>query len=549
MVERDAITGHRWRLAGLALLGLLLALVLATFRGYGTVWDEELQRRYGDHVIRWWASGFTDRSAMTFSNLWLYGGLFDVPANLLARASPFGVYETRHLASALLGLAGVAATWRLGALVAGEAAGLLAALLLALVPAWYGHTFANPKDVPFAAFATLALLAMVRAAHEAPRVPWRLVVLTGLATGAALGVRVGGAFLLGYVGLLWTASALLPWRGPRPALAAARALAPRLLAVVAVAWPVMLACWPWALEGPFTRPFEAIRAATRFDWNGNVLFDGQQVWALRLPLRYLPTWFTITLPEAHLLALLAGAAAMGLALRRHVARAPAPGHHGAGPLRAALDLGAVGFAVAFPFLTVLLLRPVMYDGHRQFLFVLPPLAVLMAAGLVRFLGDRMVPRPARLALAAAVAGSLALTAVDMARLHPYETVYFNRVTVGGLPGAAGRFETDYWGQSYRQAIEDVVRHYRPSGPVRVADCAAEFLVGYWLEEAQPTGPFVVVRFDADPDLLVATPRYRCLPEMGRPIHAVTRMGVPLVTVYERRARGTWTGPPAPEGLR
>ncbi|MFO0582328.1 MAG: glycosyltransferase family 39 protein [Anaeromyxobacter sp.] len=545
MVNPDVSTERRWRLAGLGLLGLLLVFVFATFRGYGTVWDEELQRLYGDHVIRWWTSGFADRSAMTFSNLWLYGGLFDVPANLLARVSPLGVYEARHLATALLGLAGVAATWRLGALVAGEGAGLLAALLLALVPAWYGHAFANPKDIPFAAFAALALLAMIRAAREAPRVPWRLVVLTGLATGAALGVRVGGAFLLGYAGLFWTAAALLPWRGLRPSLAAARALAPRLLAVVALAWPVMLACWPWALEAPFTRPFEAIRAATRFDWNGNVLFDGQQVWALRLPLRYLPTWFAITLPEAHLLALAAGAVALGLALRRR--RAPAPTRparpSGPGPLRGALDVGAVGFAVAFPFLTVFLLRPVMYDGHRQFLFVLPPLAVLMAAGLVRLLGDAAVPRPARVALGAAVAGSLGLTVVDMVRLHPYQTVYFNRVTVGGLPGAAGRYETDYWGQSYRQAIEDVVRHYRPSGPVRVADCAAEFLIGYWLGEAQREGPFVLVRYDADPDLLLATPRYRCLPEMGRPIHAVTRMGVPLVTVYERRPRGTWTGPP------
>jgi hypothetical protein len=38
------------------------------------------------------------------------------------------------------------------------------------------------------------------------------------------------------------------------------------------------------------------------------------------------------------------------------------------------------------------------------------------------------------------------------RLHPYEYIYYNRF-IGGEQGAFRRFETDYWGTSYREAAK------------------------------------------------------------------------------------------------
>jgi ketosteroid isomerase-like protein len=46
----------------------------------------------------------------------------------------------------------------------------------------------------------------------------------------------------------------------------------------------------------------------------------------------------------------------------------------------------------------------------------------------------------------------------------------------------------------------------------------------------------------DPDILLATTRYRCMEEMGQPVHVVERMGVPLLYVFERHPRGRWTEP-------
>jgi hypothetical protein len=528
-------TQARWRLATWLVLATLAVVMLATFQHYGTVWDEEVQFLYGEYVLSWFSSGFQDRRALSFGDLWLYGGLFDVVANLVVRHSPLGIYETRHLVTAAFGFLGIVATWRIGLLVAGPAAGLLSAILLALTPAYYGHSFNNPKDIPFAALAALALYYILRAAREVPRVPASLCIKTGLALGAALGVRVGGAFLIGYLVLFWGVRAIPGSRGEGSTRRRMGLLAVRLGAVIALAWMGMVLFWPWAQGAPFTRPFQAIAAATRFRWDGPVLFDGEIVNSLRVPRSYLPTWFLVTLPEAYFLALAAGVVVLGRAVLRRAA-----------PARdVLLDAASLAFGVLFPFAVVQILRPVLYDAHRQFLFVLPALAVLAAWGVVAFARDRSLFPALRWGWTLALCATLVLTAVDMVRLHPYQTVYFNRAFAGGLATAADRFETDYWGASYREGMEAVIRNYRPAGlwPVKVANCGVRFLTDYWLSrDLEARRRFVTVTPDDDPDILIATTRYRCMKDLGRVVYVVERMGTPLLFVFERHRRGDWVGP-------
>lgn len=41
--------------------------------------------------------------------------------------------------------------------------------------------------------------------------------------------------------------------------------------------------------------------------------------------------------------------------------------------------------------------------------------------------------------------------IAFVRLHPYEYVYYNSL-IGGVDGAVRRFETDYWGISFKEAM-------------------------------------------------------------------------------------------------
>jgi hypothetical protein len=106
-----------------------------------------------------------------------------------------------------------------------------------------------------------------------------------------------------------------------------------------------------------------------------------------------------------------------------------------------------------PLAATVALRPAMYNGIRHFVFVLPPLAVL--AGLAgAFLVNaaaqrwRYAPLAGVLLLLAGVGGA----AAEMARLHPYEYTYFNRLA-GGVAGARDRYMLDYWGLSLKQASQ------------------------------------------------------------------------------------------------
>ena len=49
-----------WRRMALLLFLCLSLVVLITFRNYGLIWDEEIQKNYGEHLLRWYASGFMD---------------------------------------------------------------------------------------------------------------------------------------------------------------------------------------------------------------------------------------------------------------------------------------------------------------------------------------------------------------------------------------------------------------------------------------------------------------------------------------------------------
>jgi len=93
-------------LAGLALLAAL------TFRDYGLGWDDFTHAQYGDLLLKLYGSGLRDTRALSFVNLYYYGGGFDMASALVAKVLPFDLFETRRLVGAAVGLIGLAATWR-----------------------------------------------------------------------------------------------------------------------------------------------------------------------------------------------------------------------------------------------------------------------------------------------------------------------------------------------------------------------------------------------------------------------------------------------------
>jgi hypothetical protein len=462
------------RLAWILFTGLTAAVFL-TFRHYGITFDEEVQNTYGDLILRWYATRGADDGALTYSNLYLYGGLFDTLASLANLISPFGIYETRHLANGLVGVIGVIGCWKLGRVMGGPRAALFAAAMLALTPDWYGQSFNNPKDIPFAAAMTWSTYFTVRLAHRLPAPPLALVLKLGLAIGLALGTRVGGVLL--FVTLGFTVAGFLALEAAVSAHRArlwwtGRQIARTLWPVLPTAFIVMLVWWPWAQQNPIVNPLEALNEFSHFPMEFDFAFFGQWLSTTNLPWYYIPAFLAVKLPEPMVLLVMVAAVVAPLQL----SRMRLPGM-------------SFAFALFFPPVYIVATHAVLYDNIRHVLFLIPLLAVVAGIALDRF--DRLLlPARAQRAAAWAVAAAFLIYHVGvMVALHPNQYIYLNAF-VGGVPGAADRFDLDFWSNSLAETtttmVDKIVASEGPAAltkPYTVAVCGPTLSASYYLPAA------------------------------------------------------------------
>ena len=254
-----------------------------------------MQNTYGRDLLAFYTSGFHDRSAMTYLNLYFYGGLFDLLAAIINLVSPFGVYQTRHLLGGIFMLFGLLGSWRLCRLLAGERAGLIAVMSLVLNPLLYGHSFINPKDAPLAWLSIWVFYYACRAIGEGrPRIG--TVIGFGVALGLGLGTRVLAAPWMVYIAAALAFVAVLGRVWPRLNSPPVARAAVGLLAALPLAYGVMVICWPWAVLKTFN-PIIALNEFANFPWKGWLLWDGEMMPAINLPRDYLPSLLLYQLPE------------------------------------------------------------------------------------------------------------------------------------------------------------------------------------------------------------------------------------------------------------
>lgn len=515
-----AVTGMLRRLTidhvALSFLAICLLLVLLTFRNYGVTWDEPGLRTYGRLLVDWYRSGFSDDRAWEFANLRYYGGGFDILSTILEPLTPLEPYELRHLLGGLLGLLGIAFVWRLGRRLGGPRTGLIAAVLLASLPGWWGHMFFNSKDVPFAVGVLATILVWGRCLDEWPKPRLTTALLLGLALGLTLGVRIGGVLVAIYLApsLLVLTAMHARRHGPLEAASVLGTSLVRLATALPVLLVVMIASWPWVVLAPGNL-VEALTYLSRFPYTADTIFAGHRYPAPAVPAAYWPTLLLLQMPEVILVGL------APIALFR-----PLRGSSS----RQTLALLTVMIAGFFPLLYATIARPTAYNNLRHFIFVLPPLVVLAALG-VNWMLERLRGTARALAMAAVVLGILVPT-LRMIQLHPYEYIYFNDLS-GGVRGADRRFELDYWGTSFGELGKLVER--RVASPV--------FGLGLMPVPVRVCGPFetaqevlptslLPVYHNAPARLAIALAIFFCRdPPRASEIVRVERLGVVLSRAY------------------
>jgi 4-amino-4-deoxy-L-arabinose transferase-like glycosyltransferase len=516
---------------GIAVLSLavLVAVVFATFRDYGLGWDDYTHSQMGDLVLSLYGSGFRDQRALSFVNLYYYGSGPDILAALAAKVLPFDLFETRRLVDALIGVVGIVAAWRIARRVAGPRAGLVALLLLATCPIYFGHMFINAKDAPFAAAMTVLLLGIVRLFEEYPKPSPVTVLLFGCGLGAAIGTRVIAVITVIPVLLALLLLLLLDLRRItfRAALARLSRFAFSVLPGLALAYLVMGLLWPWSIISPLNPLRAAEYFSVFFEKPWREVFEGRLIEVPDMPASYLPTLLSLQLPEI-LLALFAIGVAIAAIWTMRAALSPQ---------RRAIALLLIASALA-PIILAIATRPAMYNGFRHFLFLLPAFAVLGGIASA-WLWERSarLGRPALATAATIAAIGFISPVIEMVRLHPYEYTHFNHIE-GGVKSAENEFMLDYWGLSFKQAAQQLRERLAermetpPKGRRwRIAVC------GPHAPAAVELGPEFEPTWDiskADFALMLGT--YYCL-QLPAPVLAhVEREGVNYARAYDVRER-------------
>ncbi|HML12367.1 MAG TPA: glycosyltransferase family 39 protein [Xanthobacteraceae bacterium] len=515
--------------AAVAVLLAVAAIAGLTFRDYGLGWDDYTHAEYGDLLLSLYGSGFRDARALSFVNLYMYGGGFDMLAALLAKVLPFDLFETRRLAGAMVGLIGLFVVWRIGRRIGGSKVGLFALVLLCISPLYYGHMYMNPKDAPFAVAMALLLLGLVRAFEEYPRPTPATVAIFAIGLGLSVGTRV-----IGEISALYVIAALILVYGAEMRAMGPRAAAIRMgsfLAVIApglvLAYCVMGLAWPWSVVAPLN-PLRASEYFSHFfekPWKE--MFDGVAILVPDMPRTYVPTLFALKEPEIVLLLGVGGAAgALVVAMRREVT------------VQRRAELFLLAVAAVLPIALTVIMRPAMYNGIRHFVFIMPAVAVL--GGLA---GVWVLERLARHGRAALAGGAIAATAglvspiVEMVRLHPYQYTHFNHLA-GGVQAADEHYMLDYWGLAFKQAADELhakltlgLEYPAPGRHWRIAVCGPHHPAKVEL------GPEFVTTYETKgADFALMLGEFYCAEYKAPILVEIKREGVVYARVYDIRGR-------------
>jgi len=505
---------------GLVIIAVALLVGVTTASDYGVTIDEFNTDDYGRKALAWYTSGFRDRASFDTVEplLWYYGPWFQMLIAWVQSWAAADPLTIRHALTFAAGLCGLGALLPLGLLTYGAWAGTTALILCLTTGYLYGSLFFTPIDVPFMAamsWATVAIVAMAQSAVPA----WWPTVAAGVLTGLAIATRAGGIITHAYlVGAMTLCAVEATVQHGRAASRRLVAIGGRTVIAIGIAWLTAIALWPWLQIGNPVRHFwmafaHFANVPTSFEFQS----WGRELTTDDLPWTYIPGQLAARLPIVFLL-LLVAAAVLGIwnvgLFAVHTYRQVkhgGPSHLRLPLLLLALERGklVVWVAATMPIAFLIWRHSTLYDGIRHVLFVIPMLGLLGGIALVDL---AVLSGPRLIALVCAAVVYVGGAIVNFALLHPLEYVAIN-VLAGGVQGAYGKFELDYWSAAGTEALrrlEQLVDAEAPGlfkrNPPSLVVCIPfrEYLAGLMARR-----PWKIEDDPARADFVIETERSRC----------------------------------------
>lgn len=404
-------------LGGVLVTVVYLCFCLFTYKDYGITADEKTGYDAGKALITYYKTG-KDPSQSNLPERQLpsqstyFRGYFALSTLL----NPNGYYEQFHLINMFFALLIFIAMYLITYfLYRNIIFSIFSSFSIFLIPRFFGDIPANPKDVPFAVLYFISFVAILLVKKIKISDPLKILIL-GLLIGANATWRLIGVGLI----FIYLVNELIYRNLSLKKIFSTTFLISIIsFIVVALALPV----FSNGIVYGFTALLEQ---SSDFEfWDRTILFNGNFLTKYQRPQNYLFVWLLISTPIIVMFYWI-----IGLCIT----------------IKDRDKVAAMSFFTVLLNLGIyLIVKPTIYNGIRHFLFLLP---IILLTSLISFYKTTLILKTkGYLPLVSVI---FAATFLSIASLHPYEYLYFNEF-VGGIKGAAGRFDMDYWGASYKEA--------------------------------------------------------------------------------------------------
>lgn len=434
---------------------------LLAYNDYGISWDEPYSRKNGLVSCKFILQTFfpkrleryPDIAAAPNLNEYVdrdYGVAFEVPLIIIEKAFGLGeehseeVYRLRHLCTFVFFFIAVSFFYLTALQQSGNRwMALLGCLMLVVSPRIFADSFYNDKDLALLSAFIIATYFLVR---YLDRKTFNAAVWFAFTSAIAIDIRILGVVLpcvaTGFV--LWD----LITRHRRQELVG---IIGSYLLYLALTAGFVIAFCPYLWMHSIEHFLEIFHNMSKFRWVGSVLYMGERIPVTELPWHYIPVWIAITTPIMYLVLFVVGTA-------RTLMNAVRSGWRLYLTPQQRNDLVFLSI-FSLPIAAVIALHAVLYDAWRQMFFVYGAFIMLALVGIEQIShwtkSVRKSKRRGGVLMMTVLTVNLVTTLLFMVRYHPNQNVYFNSVAGKKV---ADRFELDYWGLSYRQALEYVVQH-------------------------------------------------------------------------------------------
>lgn len=520
------------------LAALLLIIMPLLSSQYGQSGDEWLHIIYGQDIWNYFFNGNTqalDYSAkgLQYTHVELYGGFFEFITEVLHRWFPsIPILHLRHFFNAMFGAIIIIFCGLLAKKISQRwIIGIVALLMAIFSPKLFGESMNNPKDIPYAAGFIMSIYFVYSFWKDLPKKYLANLIGMGISFGLTLAVRpAGGILILAYYGLF---SLIYYWtnRKKLPEIFATQSISIKKIILIGLAcfiggWIIGIMFWPYGIEHPISAPFESLKLMSNFQVQIKTLFEGEMMFSQNPKWYYEFKWISITSPIIVILSAIAFIVFIKKGIEKY----------------GFFEVFVVLFSFLFPLLYMIYKNSTVYDTWRHVLFVYP-FIVIAAALFLDILFSNYIKKEALI---------LPLTLLTLLpeivwsfSNHPNQYVYFNQF-VGGIKGAYGYYETDYYQNSALQAAKWIRKNLRAKHQHEKIKILSN--MGGWDQYFGEDTTWIKAEYGRwrerdhlNWDYYIAYSRF-VSPYMlqhnkwppANVVHAVTAGGVPLCVVIERK---------------